>query len=259
MKGLLLFLITLIACNVANGQILNGDFENGSNPDLSNWEWNCFAELNNDGAPGGGNWSLKVASGNTQGCFPSYAYQKMPMITNGQTFQLTGWAYAHEALLPVGLYWGKINNGAITLQTGDTTSSTSWKQLSLQETFSLSSGDTAVVVLHAGLAGGPVSSFGYFDLIDVQQVTGVNSLEQHFSLKLFPNPFNNQTTISIDKPLYNGGLTVCNAWGQVVKQVENINNQTIILEREKLSNGLYTIHLSEDGKTIATKKIIISD
>ena len=168
---LFIFSIPLIF-NTINGQILNGDFEDGLNSDLSNWEWSCFAEPDSSTPPGGEDWSIKVWGGNTQGCFPGHAYQTIPSITNGQTFQLTGWAFA-QASHPVGLYLGKINSGDITLIAGDTTSSTSWTQLGIQSTFLLELGDTAIVLLSGGLAGGPIQGYGYFDLINLQQVTGI--------------------------------------------------------------------------------------
>ena len=256
---LVFFILTIfLGSNTVIGQILNGGFENGLNPDLTNWEWTCFAESDSNTPPDGSNWSIKVWGGNTQGCFPGYSYQKMPSITNGQTFLLTGWAFAQTAP-PVGLYLGKINSGVITLQSGDTTSSISWTQLSLQSTFSLSLGDTAIVVLHGGLAGGPVQGYGYFDLINLEQVTGINALEQIQSLKLYPNPFNHQTTLRTDKNLHNATLTMNNVFGQTVKQIENINGQTIILERDNLSSGLYFIHLSENNKIIAKKNLIITN
>ena len=258
MNKIFFILTVFLVYNTVSGQISNGSFENGSNSDLSNWEWTCFAEPDSSIPPGGGNWSIKVWGGNTQGCFPGYSYQKIPTITNGQTFLLTGWIFTQSAT-PVGLYLGKINSGVITLQSGDTTSSTSWTQVGLQSTLSLSIGDTAIVVLHGGLAGGPLQCYGYFDLINLQQVTGLNSLEQKQSLKLSPNPFNNQTTLRTDKIFHNAMLTMNNTLGQTVKQMENINGQTVILERDNLSRGLYFIHLSENNTIIATKKLIITD
>jgi len=258
LKQIFFILTVSLAYTTVSGQIINGDFENDSNPNLSNWQWTCFAEPDSSTPPGGGSWSIKVWGGNTQGCFPGYSYQKIPDITNGQTFQLTGWAFAQTAP-PVGLYLGKINSGVITLQSGDNTSSTTWTQLGLQETFSLSIGDTAIVVLHGGLAGGPIQGYGYFDLINLQQVTGINSLDEKQSLQLFPNPFKNQTTLIADKNVRDASLTICNTVGQIVKQMVNINGQTIILDRDNLSRGLYFIYLSENNKIIAKTKFIITD
>jgi hypothetical protein len=258
MKQLLCILTGSLSFITSQGQILNGSFENGSNSDLTNWEWTCLAQSYNNAPTGGGNWCIKVWGGNTQGCFPGYAYQKIPSITNGLTFILSGWAFAQTAP-PIGLYFGKINNGVVTLQSGDTTSSTSWTQLSIQSSFSLSSGDTALVVLYGGLAGGPVQGYGYFDLINLQQVTGINSLEQKQSVKIFPNPFNNQTILQTDNLLHNATLTVDNIFGQTVKQIKNISGQTVVLSRDNLASGLYFIRLTQDSKVITADKLVITD
>ena len=127
-----LFILTVFLSFItARGQVLNGSFENGSSSDLSNWKWTCNAISFNNAPVGGGNWCIKVDGGNWQGCYPGYAYQKIPTITNGQTFLLSGWALA--PIEPsVGLYFGKINSGIITLQAGVITNSTSWTQLSIQ-------------------------------------------------------------------------------------------------------------------------------
>ncbi|MBC7884492.1 MAG: T9SS type A sorting domain-containing protein [Saprospiraceae bacterium] len=258
MKQLFCILTLSLSFSTSQGQILNASFENGSNPDLSNWKWTCSAISFNNAPAGGGNWCIKVYGGNTQGCFPGYAYQKIPSITNGQTFILSGWAFAQTAP-PIGLYFGKINNGVVTLQSGDTTSSTSWAHLSIQTSYTLSAGDTALVVLDGGLAGGPVQGYGYFDLINLQQVTGTNSPEQKQSFKISPNPFNYQTTLQTDNLLINATLLVVNGFGQTVKQIENISGQTVTFFRDNLASGLYFVRLTEKNKFIAEDKLVIID
>ena len=47
--------------------------------------------------------------------------------------------------------------------------------------------------------------------------------------------------------------------GQQVKQVNNINGQTITLQRDNLSNGFYFIRLTQGNKTIATEKLVVVD
>ena len=89
MKQILLFIVVFLCGYSVNGQILNGSFENDSAPDLSYWKSTCYdAESISNTPPGGGNWSIVVLGGNYLGCFPGYAYQKIPTITNGQTFLL---------------------------------------------------------------------------------------------------------------------------------------------------------------------------
>jgi hypothetical protein len=259
MRNQIFFIFTVfLTYTTVSGQIVNGDFEDGLNPDLSNWEWSCFAEPDSSTPPGGGYWSMKVWGGNTQGCFPGSSYQVIPFITNGQTFQLTGWAFAQTSS-PVGLYLGKINSGVITIIAGDTTSSTSWTQLGVQSAFPLELGDTAIVLLNGGLTGGPSQGYGYFDLINLQPATGINSLELQQSLKLSPNPFNNQTTLRLDQSVRNASITISNSFGQVVRRIENINGHTIVLDRDNLKRGLYVMCLTENKKIIAQTKLFITD
>ena len=259
MRNQIFFIFTVfLTYTTVSGQIVNGDFEDGLNPDLSNWEWSCFAEPDSSTPPGGGYWSMKVWGGNTQGCFPGSSYQVIPFITNGQTFQFTGWAFA-QSFPPVGLYLGKINSGVITLIAGDTTSSTSWTQLGVQSAFPLELGDTAIVLLNGGLTGGPSQGYGYFDLINLQPATGINSLELQQSLKLSPNPFNNQTTLRLDQSVRNASITISNSFGQVVRRIENMNGHTIVLDRDNLKRGLYVMCLTENKKIIAQTKLFITD
>ncbi|TND10315.1 MAG: hypothetical protein FD123_563 [Bacteroidetes bacterium] len=254
----ILFLLSMaIPCSCFS-QVLNGGFENGSGADLSYWEWTCNAASFNSSPPGGGNWCMKVTGGNMQGCFPGYSYQKIPSITNGQTFILSGWAFAETSPI-VGIYFGKINNGIITMQAGSTTASASWTQLSVQSGFVLSAGDTAVVILYGGLVGGPGQGYGYFDLINLEQVTGVPAIEQKRSVSIFPIPFSSATTVQTDEPFKNATLTVYNFCGQATRKTEHISGQMFTLYREDLLSGVYFFSLTEDNKIIIAGKLLITD
>jgi len=257
MKYLLLILSSIISYT-SFSQVLNGSFETDSIPDLSHWEWICGAQSFNNAPSTGGYWSIKVNGGSTQGCLPGYAYQKITSITYGQSFILSGWAYA-ETSPTVGIYFGKINNGVITTQTGVTTSANSWTQLNIQSSFILATGDTAVVVLNGGLVGGPLQGYGYFDLIDLQQVTGVSSIEQKPASRIFPSPFSTQTTLYFEINLNDANLTVYNSVGQLVKEMRNLSGHTILLQRDNLPCGLYFIKIAQDNKIIATDKFVTTD
>jgi hypothetical protein len=257
MKTLLFFVISLVSC-ASFSQVLNGSFENGSAPDLSHWGWTCGIQSDNSAPSGGGNWCIKVSGGNTQSCFPGYAYQEFPTITSGQTYLLSGWAYALTSPT-VGIYFGKESYGVITLLAGSTTSSTSWTQLSVQSNFTLFAVDTAVVVLFGGLTGGPIQGYGYFDLIDLQLLTGVYSPEQKRSIHIFPIPFSTETTLQSDKILRDATLIVYNTAGQQVKQIKNISGQTIIFQRGNLPEGLFFFQLIQDDEILTTGKLTITD
>jgi len=101
--------------------------------------------------------------------------------------------------------------------------------------------------------------------------TAIKEINSSFSFLVSPNPFCSQTVLQSDNPFHNATLTVYNCFGQQVKQINNINGQSVTLMRDNLPSGLYFIALSlnpspSGGGTqgggvevIATGKIIITD
>lgn len=258
MKNLIYLLLLTFGSITCHGQIINGNFENDSNPDLFAWDWTCNASSFNDASPEGGSWCIQVNGGNTQGCFPGYAFQRIPSIENGQAFVLSAWAYAQSSA-PVGIYFGRINNGIIELQAGDTTSFTSWTALSVQSNFSLSTGDTAVVVLNGGFTGGPVQGYGYFDLVSLEQVAGLNAFEKDNNLLIMTNPFSTHTTILSKDELMNAQLILYNVHGQKVKQIQNVSGKEFVLQRDNFFAGIYFMEIIQSGILKYSGKVIIVD
>ena len=76
---------------------------------------------------------------------------------------------------------------------------------------------------------------------------------------VYPNPFSTQTTLQTDKIFKDAILTVYNSFGQLVKQIKNISGQTITLQRDNLSSGLYFILLIQDSKVITADKLVITE
>ncbi|MDO8604293.1 MAG: T9SS type A sorting domain-containing protein [bacterium] len=89
--------------------------------------------------------------------------------------------------------------------------------------------------------------------------TGINEVIKNNSLTISPNPFSVQTVLRTDHPLINATLTVDNCFGQTVAQIKNINGRTVTLSRDNLASGLYFVRLTEENKTIAVDKLVISD
>ena len=240
---------------IVQGQIQNGSFENSSGADLSNWEWTCGADTVNTAPPSGGNWCIKVVGGNMQGCFPGYAYQRLPSIIAAQPYQLTGWASAIASSM-VGLYFGVINNGVITLQDGDTTSSAAWTQLQVISTFNLSAGDTPVVVLFGGVSTGPVFNYGYFDLIEMSVYDGVNELDHQHLLTIFPNPVLSGFQINSSVNVSNAKLELIDCIGRVAGAYDHLNGQTFNFDPGNLSAGVYSARLSENGQILSNARFV---
>jgi phosphatidylserine/phosphatidylglycerophosphate/cardiolipin synthase-like enzyme len=78
-------------------------------------------------------------------------------------------------------------------------------------------------------------------------------------IKAFPNPFVFETTLQTNLFLNNASLSIYTIQGQEVKQIKNISGQTITVKRDDLPSGLYFIRLTENGKTLLTDKLMITD
>lgn len=78
-------------------------------------------------------------------------------------------------------------------------------------------------------------------------------------ITVFPNPFISSTTIQTISDLKNATLTIYNLYGKAIKQIKNISGHTVFLNRENLSTGIYFVRITEENKTIAIEKLIITD
>jgi hypothetical protein len=87
----------------------------------------------------------------------------------------------------------------------------------------------------------------------------VKELNDEDYFKIHPNPFSITTTLQTDKALEDATLVVFNFFGQVVKQINNLSGQEIVLHRDNLPGGLYFVRLMQGDEVIATEKLIITD
>ena len=107
MKKLLLPLLLMISLSgLLHAQVQNPSFEENGEASLDGWMNNLcnYGDSENDAAPNAGEWCVKMQPGQTQGCFPGFFYQALPNVTNGQVFQLNGWAKVDEDGPVVGIY-----------------------------------------------------------------------------------------------------------------------------------------------------------
>jgi len=64
--------------------------------------------------------------------------------------------------------------------------------------------------------------------------------------------------LRLNKPLKSAVLEIYNAYGQKVKQIDNLTGQAIILHRDKLISGLYFFRLTDCKETLAVDKFLIT-
>ena len=52
-------------------------------------------------------------------------------------------------------------------------------------------------------------------------------------------------------------MIVLNSLGEQIKQIKNIDGQTITVYKENLSSGLYFVQLLQDNRTLSINKLVI--
>jgi hypothetical protein len=86
----------------------------------------------------------------------------------------------------------------------------------------------------------------------------INESSLNAQVTISPNPFADYAVLDAGHSFTNATLRIENYLGQTVKQVLNISGQTITLNRDNLSEGLYFIRLTE-GENVFIGKMVISN
>jgi hypothetical protein len=86
-----------------------------------------------------------------------------------------------------------------------------------------------------------------------------NTENEYAAMAISPNPFTTTTVITADRELNNAQLLVYNPLGQLVRQVKNIHENELVFSRDNLESGIYFLQLIEEGKLVASRKLIIAD
>ncbi|MBI3234416.1 MAG: T9SS type A sorting domain-containing protein, partial [Bacteroidetes bacterium] len=88
--------------------------------------------------------------------------------------------------------------------------------------------------------------------------TGLKEIEGATHLAIYPNPFQNSTTITFDNPNHvQYSLSVYNAYGQTVRTLNNIETNNIEFDRLSLASGIYFLKLESASKAIIVGRLII--
>ncbi len=97
----------------------------------------------------------------------------------------------------------------------------------------------------------------YIDNVRIDALTSVNDLSkaEDEQVLIYPNPTTGQVTIQLNDNLDQAGIRVFNIHGQVVNQVEQVNNR-VNIDLSELPEGLYFIRVSKDGRNL-TRKVLV--
>jgi len=78
-------------------------------------------------------------------------------------------------------------------------------------------------------------------------------------LSISPNPFAIETTLHSDNIFHDATATVYNCYGKIVKQMKNINGNTVTLTREDIPSGMYFLKMTEKEMKFSVNKLIVID
>lgn len=88
-----------------------------------------------------------------------------------------------------------------------------------------------------------------------------NTNSQTAEIKIFPNPFTELATFQSDILLKDASLIIYNLNGEKVKQINNLNGQTVYFHRDNLPSGLYFLQFNQSKSPFSvclhTKFVII--
>ena len=90
--------------------------------------------------------------------------------------------------------------------------------------------------------------------------TGIPARTSHdATVKIYPNPFESKTTLEIpvDKLKERTVLKIYDLTGQEIISTSFGNRNKIIIDREKLANGIYFYKIFQKVKPVATGKIVV--
>jgi hypothetical protein len=113
--------------------------------------------------------------------------------------------------------------------------------------------------INAGTIAGTVTNCQAGPCTPCLQPNAVADLENAYEIALYPNPFSNQTQITIDPKLASlDGLVfvVVDMQGRTVRHVP-VTSATIDLERGDLAAGLFLYRLTANGQVYASGKMIV--
>lgn len=108
------------------------------------------------------------------------------------------------------------------------------------------------------IAANVLTPFGPMDTFILklaQPTNGLNENDIANALSFYPNPVGNTLYMKADKDIDNINLSICDPLGKIVLE-KNIADNTLQLNIESLSKGIYYLNISENGSVIASKKII---
>jgi hypothetical protein len=143
-------------------------------------------------------------------------------------------------------------NDTIILNATNSNSSYLWQDSSTNATFSVSKPGTYLVKV---TAKGCVSK----DTINIktESCKTLKAKQPLSCSSIYPNPFKRETTIESDKKFIDASITIYDIFGQKLKIIQNITQETFTLELADFQGGVYILYLQQENTKLTCKIIII--
>jgi hypothetical protein len=87
-------------------------------------------------------------------------------------------------------------------------------------------------------------------------VTGIDQYSTSNSITVYPNPFSQQTTLSLSDEVKNSTIKILSLSGATIRE-GRFSGKQIIIERADLQAGTYFIQVIDNNKIIANEKVIV--
>ena len=96
---------------------------------------------------------------------------------------------------------------------------------------------------------------GFLSIVIGTLSTAENVLEM---VSIFPNPFNDKATLTFENDVKEKlALEIYDSKGQIIRIIQNIIGETVEINRDGLSQGLYFFRLFSTQKTKARGKLVV--
>jgi N-acetylneuraminic acid mutarotase len=111
------------------------------------------------------------------------------------------------------------------------------------------------VIGNRAYAGLGTSGTNYNDLWEYGSISGVQENNSTNSISIFPNPVYESATIHFSNSIEDGTLTLTDVNGKCVREIKNINGNSVLFNREELASGIYFISIFEKTKMIPVSNV----
>ena len=142
---------------------------------------------------------------------------------------------------------------------GFNSSSINW---SLQTTSPcINTGDPSGTYPISDIVGNPRISNNIIDIgaYEFQNNVGVQNIYFSNKIKLYPNPFSNETIFKTDIPLINATLAIYDCYGKIADEIKNISGQAFTFYRNNLPSGIYIYKIVDENEKITIGKLVVSN